>query len=272
MNNTFKTALLVILLYSSALSANTNQVEQIPYEKINENFYVLLSDGDGSNVGVNIAENGVIVADTMLPKAKDKLLSTVKAITDKPVKFIVNTHDHMDHTGNNKPFIALGATAFTHGESNNNDLNIVTTHVVSHSPNDLLVYFPESNVLMMGDTFTNNWYPSYWAGGLKGQVEVIDKALELANKETVVVPGHGFITDIEGLKRYKTNSISWVNRIMTLHQQGLSVKKIAQDKTINQLMANFANGKRPVADLAGMIEHFINKTIEVELALNSGDN
>lgn len=267
-NNTSKASFLALLLSTAATLAQANKNELIPYEKVDDNFYVLLSDGLGSNVGVNIVEDGVIVVDTMLAKANKKLMSTIKSISDKPVKFVINTHDHIDHTGNNKQFVELGATTLAYSDvSSNKQLNLATAHVASHSTSDLLVYFPKSNVLFMGDAFTNNWYPTFWTGGLEGQVKIIDKALELANKDTVVVPGHGFLTDINGLKHYKESSIRWVNRIMELHKKGLDTKQIAQDTKLNQMLEKFANGARPVASLENMIEHFINKTIEVELKL-----
>lgn len=264
----FKTSLVALLFFTS-INLEAKEVEQIPYEKVSNDFYILLADGYGSNVGIKVTNDGLIIVDTMLAKANQPLMATIKSISVKPIKLVVNTHGHMDHTGNNKPFIELGATTLTHGEKSNNDLNIVTTHVASHSPNDLLVYFPDSNVLMMGDSFTNNWYPSFWTGGLAGQTAIIDQALELANEDTTVVPGHGFITNTEGLKRYKENATSWVNRIMKLHHQGLSTEDIAQDEALNSMLKKFANDVRPIADLKRMMEHFINKTIEIELKLSS---
>ncbi|AKE51921.1 MBL fold metallo-hydrolase [Kangiella geojedonensis] len=264
----FKTSLVTLLFFTS-ITLEAKEVDLIPYEKVSDDFYVLLADGYGSNVGIKVTNDGLIIVDTMLAKSNQSLMATIESISEKPAKLVVNTHDHMDHTGNNKSFIELGAAKHTHGEMSNNDLNIVTTNVASHSSNDLLVYFPDSNVLMMGDSFTNNWYPTFWAGGLAGQTVIIDKALELANKDTTVVPGHGFITNTEGLKRYKENATNWVNRIMELHHQGLSTEDIAKDEALNNLLKRFANGVRPVKDLKRMMEHFINKTIEVELKLST---
>ena len=264
----FKTSLVALLFFAS-ITLEAKEVDLIPYKKVSDDFYVLLADGYGSNVGIKVADDGLIIVDTMLAKANQSLMATIESISEKPIKLVVNTHGHMDHMGNNKPLIELGAAKLAYGEMSSNDLSIITTHVASHSPNDLLIYFPDSNVLMMGDSFTNNWYPSFWTGGLAGQTAIIDKALELAKKGTAVVPGHGFITDINGLKRYKENAISWVNRIMKLHHQGLSPEDIAQDEALNNMLKKFANGVRPVKDLKRMMEHFINKTIEIELKLST---
>lgn len=108
----FKTSL-VALLFSTSICLEAKEVELIPYTKVDDNFYVLLSEVDGSNVGVNIAGDGLVIVDTMLPKASNKLADTIKDISDKPVKFVINTHDHMDHTGSNKYFLELGATVLT---------------------------------------------------------------------------------------------------------------------------------------------------------------
>ncbi|WP_223668939.1 MBL fold metallo-hydrolase [Kangiella shandongensis] len=266
-SNTFQAALF-ILLTTTATLVQAEDGKLIPYAKVDDNFYVLLSDVDGSNVGVNVAENGLIIVDTMLPKAGDKLTATIRDISDKPVKFVINTHDHMDHTGNNKYFLELGATALTQDNiTNNKQLKVVTSTAASHSTNDLLVYFPDNNVLMMGDTFTNNWYPTFWTGGLKGQINVINKALELSDEDTVVVPGHGFITDSNGLKQYRDNNIEWVNRIMELHAKGLNIETIVQDKELHSILEKFANDARPVADLERVMQRFVEKTIKIELKL-----
>jgi glyoxylase-like metal-dependent hydrolase (beta-lactamase superfamily II) len=261
-------ASLVTLLFSTSIYLEAKEVELIPYTKVDDNFYVLLSKVDGSNVGVNITDDELVIVDTMLPKASNKLTATIKDISDKPVKFVINTHDHMDHTGSNKYFLELGATVLTQDKiANNKPLKVVTSTAASHSTSDLLVYFPDSNVLMMGDTFTNNWYPTFWTGGLEGQINVINKALELSDEDTVVVPGHGFITDSNGLKQYRDNIIEWVNRIMELHAKGLSIETIVQDKQLHSILEKFANNARPVTDLERVMPRFVEKTIKIELKL-----
>lgn len=277
-----KYLLLACSLISPSLLAEEVEEASILAHKINDNVYVLLGgSGNGSHVGLIIGEESAVIIDSMSDNASDELVKSIKRVTSKPVKYVVNTHDHSDHTGANDYFSARGALIIGHETSVfNKDYSqllykdkfslqggmpqIDSYHVNSHSPSDALIYLTESNVLFMGDTFTTAWYPALFSGGIAGQNKAMDLAISLADKDTIVVPGHGDITDIEAVKFYKQNSIDWVNRIMKLHRMGLSVENIIKDKQLKLIQLSFNKGNKSQERMDKYFDLLVGNTIKAE--------
>src|SRR3954465_1988855 len=84
---------------------------QIKTTKLGTNFYTL--DGQGGTIGILTGPDGVFMVDTQFAPLSDKIAAAVKKVSDKPVKFIVNTHVHGDHTGGNENFAKMGAVVFS---------------------------------------------------------------------------------------------------------------------------------------------------------------
>jgi len=187
---------LVFLL--SCMSAQNNDFSkvQIKVTKVAGSVYML--EGAGGNIGASVGDDGIVVVDDQYAPLADRIQTALKGITDKPVRFVINTHYHEDHTGGNSyfqkqaPIIAhdnvrkrleSGGTAGNGGSvkfeakpAPKDALPIitfdhdVTVHLngediralyfpAGHTDGDAVIFFPKSNVVHMGDDFVTYGFP-----------------------------------------------------------------------------------------------------------------
>lgn len=170
----------------------TVEIETIP---LNGGIYMLM--GDGGNIGISVGDDGVFMVDDQFAPLNDKIRAAIAELTDKPVKFVVNTHWHFDHVGGNEKFANAGAIIVAHENVRErmsteqfieafqrkvppspdaalpmvtfrdgttfhmNDQTIGVQHIQlpAHTDGDSIVYFEEAKVLHAGDTFFNGLYP-----------------------------------------------------------------------------------------------------------------
>jgi glyoxylase-like metal-dependent hydrolase (beta-lactamase superfamily II) len=201
----------------------------IQAQKLAENLTLL--SGPGGNVVVLNGADGKIVVDTFLSPAWPKLKETLDGLGNAPVKTVIDTHWHFDHTDNNAALHAAGATVLAHENtkkrmSEAHDLPVfglhfepspaealpqetfATSHKLkangeslalqhlapAHTDTDIYILFEKANVIHMGDTFFGGFYPyidSSTGGKISGMIAAADKILGLASKDTKIVPGHG---------------------------------------------------------------------------------
>lgn len=256
---------------------------RIPAQQVRDGLYVLHGGDElGANAGVLKHDKGLLLIDTMEERASAKLISALRVIADAPVTHVINTHHHLDHAGGNGAFLAEDAVLVRQsndphiGEAGklNFDGRIALTvggervdlyAVRSHAPDDALVHLPGHNVLFTGDTFTTNWHPTFYAGGVTGQLAMIDLALDLSDNETVIVPGHGPVADRDGLLSYRAAFLDWLQRIRQLHAQGRTVEEMASDQQLRQISSRFfqapASGRLPDQNFRRFIERTIGTII-----------
>lgn len=233
-----------------------------PY-KIKENIYLLYG-----NVGIVIGDDYVLLVDSWLghyqKNSNQELMDAIKKITDKPVKYVINTHSHGDHSGGNKYFVEQGATVITHQNALyspyipksgqpphilrfNKQLHlgignerIKIEHIKAHTFDDALIFLEESNVLFVGDNLKTNGWVGLGVYGKESFEHWIDKALSLMDDKTLVIPGHGITPfNREQLISYQQSVNKWINHIMKKHQKGLSAKQISKDPTSYRLKRKF---------------------------------
>ena len=218
-----------------------------------ENVYMLT--GAGGNIGISTGEDGVFMIDDQFAPLSEKIIAAIKTISDKPIKFLVNTHFHGDHTGGNTNFAKTGAMIVAHENvrkrlSENedasglpvitfsedatfymNDNDIFITHVHhAHTDGDALVYFAQSNVLHTGDTFFNGRFPYIdinRGGSIDGDIEAAKKGLMLVNDDTKIIPGHGKI----GTKADYQNYLEMLIEIRTNIQEAINQGKTEDEVT-----------------------------------------
>ncbi|HNP17129.1 MAG TPA: MBL fold metallo-hydrolase [Fulvivirga sp.] len=291
------TATVLTLLLNSCSDAKTNKEADTPVQteqkddalqgfiqqKISDNLYVLKFQNYNTNVGVFIGTESVLLVDPMIgPNNHQLLLKAVKQLSSKPIKYVINTHSHMDHSGANAFYKELGATIISHenakysnalydvtfNDSYSLDMGnetIMLRHSIAHTFDDVLVYFKNNNALFMGDTYMTNSFPHfYYGGGSAGHLGIIDKALAIGNSNTTIVAAHGkLLSSIKDLVTYREHSVNWINRINQLHGEGKTSEEIADDEKINQLSLVFNEGKRVAKQ---SLQRTIDKTISVETA------
>lgn len=254
MKYTILTSLLLITTFAFA-QGRFDKVE-IKVEKISDHIYML--QGAGGNIGISTGDDGVFMIDDQFAPLSDKIKAAIKTVSDKPVKFLVNTHFHGDHSGGNANFEADGAIivaqdnvrkrlasnektasaglpVITFSEDatfyQNGD-DVFLTHVHNaHTDGDALVYFAQSNVLHTGDTFFNGRFPFIdinRGGSIEGDIAAAKKGLILINDDTKIIPGHGKLATKADYQKYHDMLVGIKNNVM---------KAIEDNKTLEEVTA-----------------------------------
>ncbi|MEO8386298.1 MAG: MBL fold metallo-hydrolase, partial [Betaproteobacteria bacterium] len=246
---------------------NFDKVE-IKTEKLSPTTYVLF--GAGGNIGVSVGEDALFIIDDQYAPVGPKILAALKALTDKPIKFVLNTHWHGDHTGGNarigeagalivaqdnvrkrmsseqfialfkskvapSPKVALPVVTFSKEVTFHlNGEEIFGFHVPNaHTDGDTIVQFKTSNVFHMGDTYFNGSYPFIDAssgGTPEGVVAAADRVLALANDSSKIIPGHGPMSNKAELKAYRDMLATVSARVKALVKEGKKLDEIKAAK------------------------------------------
>jgi glyoxylase-like metal-dependent hydrolase (beta-lactamase superfamily II) len=208
--------------------------------------------GAGANSIVRVTSDGVILVDGKLPGEENynALMDQIKSVTDKPVKFMIVTHHHADHTGNNDRFLAAGVQVIAHQNLNKNletyqfsprpamaSITYDKDYVVSlggvrveahhfgrsHTSGDSIVYFPDLKVVAMSDALTTGAQGpliDYAGGGSALEWKhVFDEVLKL--DITGVIPGNGPILGPAYLREYQMKFNTVVDRLTDLVRKGV---------------------------------------------------
>jgi glyoxylase-like metal-dependent hydrolase (beta-lactamase superfamily II) len=251
---------------------------EIKTTDLGDNVYML--EGQGGNITVAVAKDGVLMVDGQFAPLHDKIKAAIAAISSQPIKYLINTHYHGDHTGGNEPFAKDGVTVVSQINVKNrlaagttNGLTGVKTppapqgalpsktytnvskirlsgrvadlkHIANaHTDGDTYVWFKTANVLSTGDTFTNGRYPNIDfanGGNIKGMIAATDAYLKLTNAKTRIVPGHGPIADKAKLTEYRAMLITARDRMAKLVKDGKSEDDVVAAKPFADLDAKWA--------------------------------
>ena len=257
------TLLAAILVFSISYGQRDWSSVKITSEKLSENSYVLF--GSGGNIGLAIGQENAYLIDDQFSPLSNKILEHVKTITDKPVKWVLNTHWHGDHTGGNENMANQGAIVIAHENvrkrmatkqdrgggrtvepSPESALPIITfndkitlylgngnsmhaMHVNdAHTDGDAYYYFPEDNVLHMGDNFFVGRYPYIdlnSGGDIDGLVSNVTMALGIIDAETKIIPGHGKVATKSDLESYKEVISTLRERVVKARGAGNSLEE-----------------------------------------------
>jgi cyclase len=245
---------------------------EIKATKITDKFYTL--EGQGGTIGVLAGPDGVLLVDTQFAPLTEKIVAAVKKISPNPIKFVVNTHVHGDHTGGNENFAKLGAVIFARDQLRERLAhpggnaapapaaalpvvtynNRVTIHMngeeiqlipirAAHTDGDTLVRFPGLDVLMTGDYYRSIQYPNIDranGGTLDGMLEGLGETIGLAGPNTKIIPGHGPMVDRAAVITHRDMILAIRDRVGAMVEQG---------KTAQQIIA-----AKPTADYDSRIE------------------
>lgn len=244
------------LLFSNVVFSN-----EIIVQNVSSNVYVLTGKDYGTNIGLIEIADKLILIDPMPGETHFyQLDKTINEIVGKRPSYILNTHDHSDHTGGNAYFKSNGAQVL---ETSPIADSVQAIGVNSHSSKDTLYYLKGSNILFVGDVYDTSWHPTFYSGGTKGFNEAIETILNFADAQTIIVPGHGPIANKAALVTFRDNTNAWIERISYLHYQGLSTEMIMKDEQVLTILEMFsANNKSPVLPEKA-ISRFIERTISV---------
>lgn len=235
-----RSAVLGFLVTSCVWAQPDWDAVEITSEKITDNVYVLF--GAGGNIGLALGQEYAYVIDDQFAQLTDKILAAVRGITDKPVRFVVNTHWHGDHVGGNENLAGQGALIIAHENvrkrmgmrTDRGDGRIaepasfaarqkitfsdqLTIHLDSissmhlmhvdpaHTDGDSYIYFPEENIIHMGDNFIDGYpYIDLQSGGdVDGFVRNLNRVLFIIDDQTRIIPGHGAVSGREQLVAFR---------------------------------------------------------------------
>jgi len=219
--------------------------------------------GRGGNIGVLTTPEGVILIDDQFAPLTERIVAAVREIDDGPIRFVLNTHYHGDHTGGNENLGKAGATVVAHdnvrrrlvegGDMAPEGLPVLTfsealsfhlgeearAHHVhnAHTDGDSFIHFTESNVIHTGDLVFNRRYPyiDVDAGGnLLGIIEAARRIIEIADAETTIIPGHGPLADRDDIALYLTVLETARDRVSALMEEGGSLEEIVAARPMSE--------------------------------------
>ena len=232
---------------------------EITTNHVKGNIYYL--EGSGGNIGVIVGDDGVLIVDDQFAPLTNKIEAAITDLTKLPVTFVVNSHFHYDHTDGNENFGRAGAfivaqdnarrrmestqvlasgreqeayenvglpkiTFFDSMRFYFNDEPIELIHTgPGHTDGDAQVYFLESNVIHTGDMFVRYVLPfidQNNGGSLDGMIEATDKLASIINDETIIIPGHGELSNRDDLLNYRDMLVTIRGNLTRAKVQGLT--------------------------------------------------
>ncbi len=259
-------AVIAALMSTASYAQDDFSKVEIQTQKLADTVYMMT--GSGGNLGLSAGEDAVFLIDDQFAPLTPKIEAAIAKVTDKPVRFVLNTHWHFDHTGGNEnlgkaggiivahenvrkrlssegfieflgmktspsPRIALPMVTFSRDLTFhvNGDEVFVLYAPKAHTDGDAIVHFKKSNVVHTGDTFFNKMYPfidTSSGGTVEGMIRAADLVLRLADDDTKIIPGHGPLGNKADLQAYRDMLADVSARVRRLVRQG---------KTLDQTVA-----------------------------------
>jgi glyoxylase-like metal-dependent hydrolase (beta-lactamase superfamily II) len=256
----------LLLCASLALAQDFSKVE-IKVTKVAGTVYML--EGAGGNIGASVGEDGIVIVDDQYAPLADKIQAALKGITDKPVRFIINTHWHGDHTGGNAYFqkqgtilaqdnvrerlknggkvlgrdVAPGAkevlpiiTFNDRAAVHLNGEDIRAIHFPhGHTDGDSVIFFTQSNVVHMGDDFVTYGFPFIdleSGGSVRGMIAACESVISTVAPEVKVIPGHGPLSTVADLKPFVAMLKDATARVEKGMKQHKSLDQLKQEKIL----------------------------------------
>jgi glyoxylase-like metal-dependent hydrolase (beta-lactamase superfamily II) len=254
------------------------EIKTIP---VRGNIYMLT--GDGGNIGVSVGQDGSIMIDSQFAPLSAKIQDELQKISSKqPMRYLINTHYHFDHTGGNENFANTGAMIIAHdnvpkqmsiahdyavlgmkteaskgdalpkitfSDSTKlalNDNYINAFHIpLAHTDGDVVVHFTKQNVIHAGDLFFNGFYPfidTEVGGSIDGMIAAIDRILPLCNEETLIIPGHGNLSNKQELIAFQNMLKTVSNRVKVGIAENMSLQEMIEAQTLEDLDENWGKG------------------------------
>jgi len=262
---------------------------QILTEKIAPNLYLLSGsagvdpaheDAAGGRIGILTGPDGIFMVDAQYAQLTDKVLAAIRKVSPAPIRYLVNTHVHADHTAGNANFVKMGATLLAREElrqelvkggakdpaalptvtyglgspiifrMNGEVVDLIPVRA-AHTGGDTMIRFENANVIMIGDFYRNYGYPfidTNNGGSLKGALEALDYLYKISGPDTKLVPGHGTIIKRDDLIPYHDMIVDVQVRVQQMIQQGKTQQDVLAAKLTARYDAKVAGGLLPAGN------------------------
>ncbi|HLK61043.1 MAG TPA: MBL fold metallo-hydrolase [Chthonomonadaceae bacterium] len=241
---------------------------KITVQSLRGNVSVLM--GSGGNIGLLTGNDGKILVDAGITASRPRITAALARISPDPIKYLINTHWHFDHTDGNEWLHAAGATIFAHENTLKRlstsqrvegwnftfppspagalptiilkaDLSLQLNHTTlalkyynpAHTDSDISVHFADVDILHVGDTWWNGYYPfiDYSTGGnILGMIRATEANLTRVTEKTIIIPGHGPVGNKSHLAEYRDMLVTIHDRVATLKKQGRSLDEVVAAK------------------------------------------
>jgi cyclase len=306
------TPYVLALFAAAALPATARAQGGIQYDKIEiktdkvaPNLYMLSGsegvdpghpDGAGGRIGVLAGPDGIFMVDSQYQQIGDKVLAAVRRIDPGPIRFLVNTHIHGDHTAGNATFAKLGAVLFAREELREGmirqppgaagspprdpaRLPVVTYGMgdpvrvrmngeivelipvrAAHTGGDTIVRFVNADLIMIGDFYRNFGYPfidTNNGGSLKGALEGLEFTMKVAGPNTRLVPGHGTYINRTDIIPYRDMMLGVQAKVQQLIAQGKTLQEVLAAKVTAAYDAKVPGGLLPAGAAGTSADRFV---------------
>jgi len=249
---------------------------QVKVHQVEGNVYYL--EGQGGNVGLLVGDDGVIMIDDQFAPLTEKLVAAIRTLSNEPIRFVINTHVHGDHTGGNEnlgkmgiaimahdnvgmrlaqgvnggaPAPAAARPIVTYSDSVTLNLNGETVSVrkvpPAHTDGDSYIHFEDANVIHLGDVFRTTGYPIIDVnngGSAKGTLEALQVAIDMAGPNTKLIPGHGVVSDRGDVIEFRDMIAEVQKRVSDLIRQGMTVEQVIAAKPTADLDEKYGSPDR----------------------------
>jgi len=273
MKNPFRSILAFVVSLSVfntlAIAQQDFSKVEIKATKVAGNVYML--EGSGGNIGVCAGDDGIVIVDDQYAPLANKIKEALNGISDKPLKFVINTHFHGDHTGGNSEF-GTEATIIAHENvrkrlqeggpppggakpAAKEALPIVTfndhttVHVNGediravhfphgHTDGDSVIFFTQANVVHMGDDFVTYGFPYVdvkSGGSISGMIAGDEKVLGMLSADVKIIPGHGPLSTPADLRKF----IDMLKETRAIVADGIKQGKTVQQLKDGHVLAKF---------------------------------
>ena len=260
---------IVSLVLATAAAGQQQDFSKVEIEVTKVAGTVYMLHGSGGNIGVSVGDDGIVIVDDEYAALAPKIIQALNGITDKPIKFIINTHYHGDHTGGNEVFarsgtiiaqenvrkrmqsgtkalgretppapkVALPVVTFSDRATvhvNGEDIRAVH-YPHGHTDGDAVIEFVQSNVVHMGDDFFNGMFPFIDVdngGSARGMLTNVDTALGRMRDDAKIIPGHGPLADKAALRAFADMLRGTIAAVDAGRKAGRSVDQLKQDKVL----------------------------------------
>ena len=237
-----------------------------------------LPGGSGANSSALVGDDGVFLVDSKTDRASGEgILEALAAVTARDVRFLVNTHEHPDHTGSNELFGELGATivalagvrevlaagqrggppappaalpvvTIDVGERLTLHLNGETIEIIdmpaAHTASNSMVHFVNADVYHLGDLYTRTRYPVIAGGTVQGFIDSADRVLAMSDANARFIPGVGDVGDRADLLRYRNMLVTVRDRVAALVEQGKSMDDVTAANPTAEFDATYGDPGR----------------------------
>jgi len=260
-------AFLAMAVYVQAQAQQDFSKVEIKTTKISNNFYTL--EGQGGTIGILVGQDGIFMVDDQFAPLTEKIVAAIRKISTGPIKFVVNTHVHGDHTGGNENLGKMGVTILARENLRNRLMhpapgangapgvaappaalpiltynNQITFHMdgedvqlipipVAHTDGDTMVRFVNNDVIMTGDFYRSVQYPNIDinnGGSLNGMIDGLGQVIARSGPNTKIIPGHGPMVDRNAVMAHRDMILVIRDRVANLIKQGKTQDEVLAAK------------------------------------------